>query len=497
MRGKNILWIPLIAMLFGAMMVGVGSAPKIEVAPAKLYIDPSRWPAAGTLGHPGDVFTIAVKVDKVEDLWSAGFTIKFAPYSAILMASEVTEGDFLKQGGYYTFFAKTINAFKGTVKIGMTRLFTPGLPNVGASGTGTLATMKFTVLEAGESPLEIVEEALIDSSGNPIGYEIWNSFYYGATANLIRMELASGRRVKVCETQYFKSKAINKGDVPLIVRTRFDIERLEDGRRLKMYSGQRYLRGWFGEAPIEYLYVNGFTGHYGAGWGWEYVGESPYLNAVGDGNYIYCDIPEDTYIGDLELPGYYPYTGRYDFEDFALGPDDVIENIWLEMYTYAQFHDKGGGRHLDFDTYMRKADQSAPSYWVGSGWGMMDWGWHGLLHETDPVSALIPGITTQSGLNAARVRFILYWVEDDYGAGWAAIDAMRLRVEFAAVDPVDPPEWEIGPYPAELELDPMIMKARSDLVGTYVVTATLEYTLAGWSWIQGDKTQTRTWEIVP
>jgi len=499
------MWISLVALLImPMMMINVATAP---VGNTKLYIDPARIPVGGgTLGHPGDTFDMAIKVANIKDLWSIALTVQFAPFGRPIIASNVEEGDFLKQGGWPTSFTYKIDTLNGRLKIGVTRYWQWPLPYppVGADGDGTLATFKFSVREAGESNIDIVGESLLDSTLKPIAHNTFNGNYYGPTADLIKNQIWSvdGRRAKVGDTIYFISSAQSHSDVPLIVRTRLDIERLDDGRRIKLYSGQRYLKGWFGEPPITYLYSNGYTNSYPPEYyGFDLSGNSPYVNAVDyPANYVSANYSAtyDFNSEDNPLWAGFPIVGKFDFQDITLGPDDVVSKVSLEGYTYAPFHDQGGGRHLDFDTYMRPNKDTGPTTWVGSLWGIPEWGWHGVTHETRALSEL-PGfevLLTQAGLNNARVRYIMYWTEDGYGVGWAAIDALRLKVEFASSDPASPPSYEIGPY-LSLDLGNATMRARSDLVGTYVVTATLEYTLAGVGWMESAKTKTSTFVILP
>lgn len=122
-RGKNTIWLALIALLLTSLMVSVGPA----VTPVKISILPSRIPEqAGTLGHPGDSFEMAVEIEGVNDLWSIGVKIKYGPYGRPIVVGMVMEGDFLAQGGYDTNFAYKIDVFKGELKLAVTRKLTYG-----------------------------------------------------------------------------------------------------------------------------------------------------------------------------------------------------------------------------------------------------------------------------------------------------------------------------------------------------------------------------------
>ena len=108
-RGKNILWLSFVAILVGTLaLVPAGVAP----ANTKLFIDPTRIPAPGLTGHVGDAYVLTVNVQDVTDLWTIGFRIRFAPYVSVMVISELYEGSFLSEGGFWpTFYTYSIDAF--------------------------------------------------------------------------------------------------------------------------------------------------------------------------------------------------------------------------------------------------------------------------------------------------------------------------------------------------------------------------------------------------
>jgi hypothetical protein len=491
-RGKNIIWLSLIAMMLSVSMVNVGKAP---VGNTKIYIDPGRIPEPGLLGHAGDQYVMSVKIDNVEDLWAVGFKIHFAPYVSVMVMSELYEGNFLSEGGYWpTFFTYSVTSFAGTADVSLLRLPQPGMGRVGASGDGTLMTFKLTILEAGEYPIELTDTILLDSQGMSMSHNVFNSYYYGVTASLVRVQVLPGRKVKVGEIMTLTSKVRNNGDVPMYVKVRFDASRAEDGRVLRLYSGQRYLGGGVGEEPRHvYLYADGYTGSY-SGWGWVEEGTSPFLDAVGDGNYVWApdpSIPWDETVN--EMPAGFPIIGRFTFQDYTLGPNDIVDNVILQAYTKYDAYDEG----LDLDTYARPSGDVGPTTWVGSLWGSSTWGWQTVRWTATTWSGYFPVAKTQAGLNAAKVRYFMYWTGDDLPHGNAYIDAARLRVEFASVDPVDAPMFVVLPG-QEIEISVVTWNAQADHVGTYQATATIEYTseLFKWnSWAAAQKTF--KFEIVP
>ena len=465
------MWLSLMVLLLMPLMINVGSAPSL----AKVSIDPKMIPEqAGSLGHPGDAFAMTVEIENVFDVWSAGFTVKYAPYGRPLAVSEITEGSFLAEGGYDTSFTFKINKFKGELKVSVTRLLTSGLPIVGASGDGILATFKFNVVEAGSSDIEIVDVYLFDSNFEAMRSNAFGGNYYGVTANLIRVNMPDGRVAHVGDSVSFNSRVVNKGDVNVTVKARFDMERLEDGRRIKIYSGQDYAGGGLGEPlPFEYLYVDGYRENPLIGDTHEWNNEGDSMVGEPDGDYMWANSA-------------YAWSMFYSFEDITLAGREVA-NVDLYGYTMSE------APSWDFDPYVMPWGA-----WCDSMGGTMDWAWTGGRYYKGspydmPENYIGAAMHTEEGINGAEV-----FIENYCPSGpEQRIDAMRWKVEFSPITPVIPPEYEVEPY-AEFELDPMtIGTTTEDMIGTYVVTATLEYSLTGAFWMEGAKTRTFTFKILP
>jgi hypothetical protein len=212
---------------------------------AKVFVDPKV-----TYGHPEGMdseFVIEVKIEEATNLYAFGFELHFAPLEKIitpLLTDEPhwEEGPFLKSGGT-TFFAMSYDKVAGIIYFGCT--LTGEVP--GVDGAGTLVRVRFQVLEAGESPLDIQELTLYDNMGAPIGNHHIDGFYQGPTIDLIQKHLAK-HAVKVGETQVLSAKVRNDGDVPLYAKARFEMMH-EDGRYWNLWSGQTPLEtssydGW-------------------------------------------------------------------------------------------------------------------------------------------------------------------------------------------------------------------------------------------------------------
>ena len=140
----------------------------------------------------GDTFTQTIEIRDVRDLSAWQMDIMFNPN--ILELVEVTEGDFLAQGGYTAFFQTSSIADSNTngrirasqARIGQKPNATPPPDNVtttdrpagvnrakgAAAGTGDLITLTFKVLEFAEEPLGIYNVQLSDSKKARISYSI-------------------------------------------------------------------------------------------------------------------------------------------------------------------------------------------------------------------------------------------------------------------------------------------------------------------------------------
>jgi len=462
---QKMLWISLITMLLAAMPVCVVATP---VTRTKLYIDPSRVPGPGQTGSPGDEFNISVEIRHVEDLCACSVTVKIAPFASVLVASAFAEGDFTSEGGTWpTAFYASPNIFEGTVTFVIMRLGPPGSP--GVSGSGTLVTFKLTVVEAGDSRIDIVDSILLNCDGEPISHQTRNSYYYGATATLVRVEVLPSRHVKAGETITFKAKVRNDSPIPLYVRVRFDISRAEDGRRIVLYTGQTYLGGGLSEPrPFEYLYVNEFSE-----WYYEWHNPPEYLFGEPDDLYIWSDTNGQ-------------WAAFYSFEDIALAGREIAD-ITLEGYTqYPNGPDEG----IDIDVYGFSSVHSFA--WLGSLWGTASWGWHGVRWTSDSVLDVMPELKNESELNGLQI--LLYNYHGDV-FNVMRLDSSRLKVEFLTIVPEDPPSYLLGPH-EEADLEAYWV-SKPDHIGSYQLTATVEYTATGDHWIQGNQKTLFFWIVDP
>jgi hypothetical protein len=441
-------------MLLTFMMANVGfSAPPPPVP--TIFQDPSgRIPGVPALGHPGEVYSMSINVADVTDVWAVQFTVKYIPFVAVLSAQDFAEGSFLSEGGTYpTMFNVVVDALAGKASFIIMRLPQPGQPRVGVSGSGVLGTLNFLVKEAGEGPIELIDTILLDTNVNEIPHAVGpGAFYVGTVGYLIRVNLPDGRNPRVGDVFTIAPKVRNEGDIPLYVRVRLDIHRLDDGRRIEIRSGQTYGGGGLGEPlPTEYFYVDAYRENPIIG-GHEWTNEGDAMVGEPDGNYI-------------EATTAYALSMFYSFEDLTLAGREV-QNVDLFGYT----SQPDGSTAWDFDPYVFPWGA-----WCDSMGGTVGWAWTGGRYYSGgpydmPEYYIGNGMTTEAGFNGAEVMLQNYCPSGPR----QQIDAMRWRVEFASITPVEIPIYYVLPG-EELELGPITWPVSVDHIGSYELTATIEY----------------------
>ncbi len=479
MRGKNILWLCLIPMLLSVLVTNVG----MSAAPppvAEISITPTKIPDPGLLGHPGELYAMTVSISDVVDLWAIQFTVDFPPFVGVLWAQDFVEGPFVGAGWTYgTAFYVTTDSLAGKSTVIIMRMPGPG-PRTGASGSGVLATFNFKVVESGEGSYGVSDPILLDSNVDPIPCTLGDTgFYEGTTGSLIRMNLPDGRKVKVGQSFPISAKVRNDGDVPLMVRVVLDIRRMEDARAIELWSGQTYYGGYIGAPPpTTYLYADGYYAAIEGGW------TNPGASLIGepDGN-----VASSTTASAL--------TGFYTFEDITLpwSGYSVMSNVDFDGYT------RQSNTANDFDPYAWTYDEFGNEIvswaWCDSMGGSTSWAWTGQRYYYGaydfPEYYGFP--RTETAVNNAELLL------HNYGASGILmeIDALRMRIEFATIVPVEAPTYMVGPG-EELELDNVVWVSTEDHIGSYELTATIQYTSEGFHWnSMGSMQKTLSFWIVP
>jgi len=446
-RGKNILWLALIAMFFNAMLVTMAAGQYA----CTIYVNPPEI-------HNEDMlittFTIDINVQNAEDLYSYAFTLEYAPYVTVLAVSIANEGDFLKEEGIDTDFVYKIDPFHGWVKIGNSRL--GQVP--GVSGNGTLATVTFTVLEAGDSPLNLADVEMYDSTVQLIACDVVSGYYYGAEIEFLDIGCDPGRAVnlKTYDSIDIKTTLINTGEVPLNVRVKYDI--IGEGLWNTFYAGQSFVTT---PREPEYLYINEYNAFYE--WDWTNPGASVFGEP--DGNYVESII-------DAAM------SSAYGFEDVTLGPGDLISRVVLEGYCQ---YPNGANEGVDIDTY---SVQPRLFSWLGSLFGGPSWGWQSPRWIGADVSDVLPELLGGDPGPLNSLSVLLYNYEGN-ADNPMRVDALRVRVEFAQYNPILPGVYTL--QPGETFEAEGTWALTSDDQGRYLCRATIEFTYNGYSWVQARK----------
>jgi len=140
-----------LALLVGLAPTVVGAAPVVSAPFVTVDV--------------GDTFTISVSVTEAADLTHWQFSLGFDP--AIVQANLVTEGDFMSAFGATLFIPGAIDNTSGLISlVADSYIDLPPLP----SGDGTLATIEFTALSPGVSPLSL-SDVFLNLSDQDFGIE--------------------------------------------------------------------------------------------------------------------------------------------------------------------------------------------------------------------------------------------------------------------------------------------------------------------------------------
>jgi hypothetical protein len=457
-KGNKILWIVLIAVLLSSLLTTAGLNLAFAAPKPKIFISPDRIPEHPSAeGLPGDEYYMSVEIENVVNAWAVQVKVAFRPFVSVLTASEFWEGDFMSEGDAWpTAFAAQPNIFEGTVTFVIFRLGSYGSP--GASGSGTLATFKLSVIEAGEGPIDIIETILIEppqgpGDVRPIDHTTAGSYYHGPFARLLRVNLPDGRKVTAGSEFTIGTKVKNEGDIPLEVTVAVWIQRSDDGRTNYIRPGQTYIGGGLGEPrPFEFLYVDEFSE-------WYYEWNNPPENLFGE--------PDGSFIEGVANA---QWASLYSFEDITLGAREIAD-IFLEGYTR---YPNGATDAVDIDVY----DVTGGFSWWGSLYGSPSWGWSGVRWTSDSVLQSSPDMADETYLNGVQV--LCYNYHGD-APDIVQLDSMRLRVEFSGIVPVAYMTWELAPG-EERELPDIVWQSTEDHIGSYSLMANIEYTSEFLKW---------------
>ncbi len=137
----------------GATRTTTATATRGELAPPPLAQPAGPRATLTRLQGPGsvklgDTFVVSMQVDAPLPLRGGPIQIAYAKDKLSLLEAE--EGDWLKQGGAATSFTRTIDAGQGSARVGVLRS-----QATGATGQGTLITLRFKATGAGDAEVRI------------------------------------------------------------------------------------------------------------------------------------------------------------------------------------------------------------------------------------------------------------------------------------------------------------------------------------------------------
>jgi len=155
MNIKAIIGIMLILLLTSILTLAFNIRSVRSEPETKVYVDPVIAGAS-----PSGTFTVDIKIDNVQHLYSYEFRLGWD--SVLLNVTGVTEGSFLsEEDTYSTFFVKKEN-FPSVGNLYVVCTLTGEPASAAASGDGTLATVEFQVLDAGNCTLDLYNTLLLD-----------------------------------------------------------------------------------------------------------------------------------------------------------------------------------------------------------------------------------------------------------------------------------------------------------------------------------------------
>ena len=218
MKRENLRWLSLLlTLLMVPSIVSIAFAP---ITLPTVLVDPPT-----IMSNVGGSITVNVNIQGVVDLFSYELKLGFNP--GILAVTSVTEGPFIitqttsPMGTY--FVTSTYSSFIYVACVTLGRY--PGV-----SGSGTLVTMTFDVIEAGTVDLDLYDIILLDSTGTLINYNISDGYFYTAESATVLGKSAWPEHHHFVvskddgyQTLYAKVK--NLGPTDLNVKVMFDIMR--------------------------------------------------------------------------------------------------------------------------------------------------------------------------------------------------------------------------------------------------------------------------------
>jgi len=146
------LWLPLVAVLLVSAFANLGTMQ----ATAKIYVDPSS--IVDPSKTVGSVFTVSVKIADVENLYGWSFKLLFDKNIVQATGISIPSPSFLRSAGPTIVLVKKYDNVAGYAAVA--EMLALPYPADGASGSGTLAIISFSVVGVGVTALDLVETKL-------------------------------------------------------------------------------------------------------------------------------------------------------------------------------------------------------------------------------------------------------------------------------------------------------------------------------------------------
>jgi len=194
MRGKCQFWLHLILIL--SLTISTALMSPVTASPTTtLYVDPASIIDTGLT--PGKSFTININVAGVTDLFGFNFKLKYK--TAVLTATSVAIGSFLLPD--YIEWQNEINDAVGYVWYSVSQDL---YEEAGVTGSGTLATISFTVDALGGSCLYLCDTQLTatpDTEEHPIDHEVYDGHFVNAPVHDIAITRVTPSNTLVIQGQ--------------------------------------------------------------------------------------------------------------------------------------------------------------------------------------------------------------------------------------------------------------------------------------------------------
>lgn len=142
----------------------------------KVIVEPAETINSGL--EQGQSFSINITLINAINAYNWTLELKWGP--SLLNATNIVEGSFLKDVGA-TDFQSTVNEADGTLLISNT--FT-GEPSDGVSGNGTLVKVTFSVLERGDTDIDISDVSIFKKDGTFVPAAVENGFFSNTTRDV-------------------------------------------------------------------------------------------------------------------------------------------------------------------------------------------------------------------------------------------------------------------------------------------------------------------------